>query len=194
MRRICEHSFLLACFLLRVSPARGEPVDLLKRYPTELTAGDTAPERARPWEFTSRDMFRLSRFSLVAGTGFRLEVGAADLAVGHCADGAVWAVIIPRAGGKLTSQATNEQELIAHVWLRFHPREIVRLFPPATVFADGATNLAPQVRVIAGHKFMSSWHSGERAMIPEPKDVTVDVDTEGGLRRFFAVDLEAGRA
>jgi len=31
-------------------------------------------------------------------------------------------------------------------------------------------------------------------MIPEPKDVTVDVDTEGGLRRFFAVDLEAGRA
>jgi hypothetical protein len=32
------------------------------------------------------------------------------------------------------------------------------------------------------------------AMIPEPKDKTVDIDTKGGVRRFFTVDTQAGKA
>ena len=31
-------------------------------------------------------------------------------------------------------------------------------------------------------------------MIPEPKDMTVDVDTKDGPRRFFVVDTEARTA
>ena len=173
---------------------RGESVDLLKKYPTKLITGDTAPNRARPWEFTAADVFRVSRFSFALGESLRVEIGPADVGIGHCADGAVWAVAIPRENGNLNSEAAKLEEAIAHVWLRFHPREINRLFPPETVFADGANNVAAQMRAIANVKFVSSWHAGMNAMIPEPKDLTVDVDTKDGVRRFFGVDTDARTA
>ena len=182
------------CLLLAALSVKGQPVNLLERYPTKLTAGDAAPDRARPCKFTDADVFRVSQFRLEAGQGLRVETGPADLGIGHCQDGAVWAVVLPQAAGKLTSQATNGPEAVAHVWLRFHPREINRLFPPETVLAGGQTDRAPQMRAIANFKFGSSWHAGTNAMIPEPKDLTVDMDTEGGPRRFFAVDTEAGAA
>lgn len=171
---------------------RGE-VDLLQRYPTKLTAGDARPDQARSWEFTDGDIFRLTQFRLEVGKELRVEVGPADLGIGHCADGAVWAVVIPRVSGTLTRQATN-QEAIAHVWLRFHPKEITRLFPPETVSTDGAANLLAQMRAIANAKMNSSWQAGDRAMIPEPKEMTVDVDTKDGPRRFFMVDTQAQTA
>ena len=96
----------------------------------------------RPWEFTGADIFRVSRFQLEVGKELRVEIGPADL--GHRplrgwrglggADSA-------RGRGTLTSRVNQPPETIAHVWLRFHPKEIARLFPPETVFADGATNL-----------------------------------------------------
>jgi hypothetical protein len=174
--------------------ARSQPVDLIKRYPTQMVAGDTAPAHARPWSFSNADLFRLTGFRLQVGTELLVELGPTDLGVGHCVDGAVWAVLIPRAGGKLTSQAASEPEAVAHVWLRFHPKEIEHLFPPETVFGDGATNLTLQMRFIANGKFTSSWHAGLNATIPEPNVLTVDVDTVAGRRRFFTVDSKAGTA
>jgi Peptidase family S41/Tricorn protease C1 domain len=168
-------------------------VDLLQRYPTKLTAGDTRPDQARSWEFTDADVFRVSRFHLEGGKTLRIDVGSADLGIGHCADGAVWAVLIPQQSGELTF-STNREEAIAHVWLRFHPEEIARVFPPETVSAGGATNLLAQMRAIANAKMTSSWQAGGRAMIPEPKDLTVDVDTKDGPRRFFSVDTAAHTA
>jgi hypothetical protein len=167
-----------------------KPFDLLERYPTQLTQGDDIPERARPWGFTAADIFQVSRFSLEVGKELRVEVGPADLGIGHCVDGAVWAVLIPRVSGTLTSRMNNG-EAISSVWLRFHPSEIDRLFPPESVSADGATNLLDQMRAIAQAKIVSSWQAGGRAMIPGPKDMTVDVDVKQGLRRFFVVDTEA---
>jgi hypothetical protein len=136
----------------------------------------------------------VSHFRIEAGKNLRVETGEADLGIGHCADGAVWAVVIPREGGDLTSSVTNQAETISHVWLRFHPKEIRRLFPPPTVFAVGASNLVWQMRAIAEAKMTSSWQAGGRAMIPGPKVLTVDVDTKDGPRRFFMVDSEANAA
>jgi beta-lactamase regulating signal transducer with metallopeptidase domain/outer membrane lipoprotein-sorting protein len=170
---------------------RAKGVDLLQKYPTKLTAGDAVPGKARPWQFSAADIFKVSRFALEVGKDLRLQAGACDLGVGHCADGAVWAVLLPREEGTLTSSAGTNQERVAHVWLRFHPAQIDQLFPPETVSADGQRNLQERMRTIAGAKFHSSWHAGERAMIPEPKDMTVDVDTKGGPRRFFMVDTAA---
>jgi hypothetical protein len=186
---------LMVAFTLILSPAamRGD-VDLLQRYPTQLTAGDANGDHARSWEFTDGDIFRLTQFHLEVGKQLRIAVGPADLGIGHCADGAVWAVLIPRVSGTLASPATNREEAISHVWLRFHPKELTRLFPPQTVFNDGATNLVWQMRAIASSKLYSSWHSGDRAMIPEPKEMTVDVDARDGPRRFFMVDTEAQTA
>ena len=180
--------------LVAILPMPTRAIDLLQRYPTKLTSGDTQPDNARAWEFTEADLFRVSRFSLVIGRDLRVETGAADLGIGHCADGAVWAVVLPREGGKLVSQLKSQEEAVAHVWLRFHPNQVNRLFPPDTVSAKGDPRLAAQVRRIASHKITSSWHAGGLAMIPEPKDLTVDVDTEGGPRRFFMVDAQAQTA
>jgi hypothetical protein len=185
---------LLTCLLLATSLGRGEPVDLLKKYPTKLTLGDAAPERARPWEFTAADVFRVSRFTFAVGEDLKVEIGPADLGIGHCTDGAVWAIVIPRDKGTLTGETSKQAESVAHVWLRFHPQEINRLFPPETVFTDGASNLSAQMRAIANAKMRSSWQAGGNAMIPEPKDQTVDVDTQEGPRRFFVVDTAAQTA
>ena len=169
-------------------------VDLLERYPTKLTEGDVVPERARMVEFGGGDIFRLPSFRLEVGKTLRVETGSADLGIGHCVDGAVWAVVIPREGGELTGSATNRAETISHVWLRFHPKEITRLFPPETVLANGGSNLVWQMRAIADSKMTSSWQAGGRAIIPGPNDMTVDVDTKAGPRRFFVVDTGAGTA
>jgi len=174
------------------SPAAG--VDLLKRYPTALTEGDTSPDRARSWEFTGADVVRLSQFHLAVNTNLLVEAGPADLGIGHCVDGAVWAVVIPRDKGELTSSAASGPEAVAHVWLRFHPGQIARIFPPETVFSDGAGGLAPKMQAIANAKMTSSWQASGRAMIPDPKDLTVDVDTKAGVRRFFVVNTEAKTA
>ena len=168
--------------------------DLLKKYPTTLTAGDAAPNRARPWQFTETDIFQVSRFTLEVGKELRVETQTADLGIGHCADGAVWAVLIPREGGKLTSPVATNAENVAHVWLRFHPAKINQIFPPESVSAAGRGNLEEQMRAVAEAKFTSSWHAGQSAMVPEPKDMTVDIDTKDGPRRFFMVDTEAKTA
>ncbi len=168
----------------------GHCLDLLERYPTALTAGDASPERARPWEFGEKDVFQVSGFKLEVAE-LRIQIGQANLGIGHSADGAVWAIVLPGAGGMLTSPAAKEPEDIAHVWLRFHPKELGRLFPKESVLGSGRTNLLAQMRAIANSKFSSSWHAGPNAMIPEPKDLTVDLDSIGGPRRFFVVDSEA---
>jgi hypothetical protein len=164
------------------------PIDLLQRYPTTLTVGDTAPEHARPWQFSTADMFQLSHFSLDAAQNLRIQAGPSDLGIGYCRDGAVWALVIPRGDGKLTSQAASNEEAVAHVWMRFHPGQIDFLFPPETVSAGGTTNLFSTMRGIARHKFRSVFNAATNAVIPNPNDMIVDVDTREGPRRFFIVD------
>src|SRR5262249_42298147 len=136
---------LLLSFTAICAALAAGPVDLLQRYPTALTKGDGNGEHARAWEFGQKDVFRLSRFHLEPGNGVRIEISAADLGIGHCSDGAVWAVVIPREEGSLTSKVVSNSEAIAHVWLRFHPGEINHLFPPETVFSDRSTGLIAQM-------------------------------------------------
>jgi hypothetical protein len=138
-------------------PATGiRAVDLLERYPTQLTKGDDNPNHARAWEFNPGDIFQVSQFTLKVGDGFKVETGAADLGIGHCADGAVWAVLIPREHGTLTSPVADKGEQIAHVWLRFHPAQINRLFPPDSISSNGNTNFISQIQDVVNAKFRSS--------------------------------------
>jgi hypothetical protein len=182
-------SVLFTILLLALS-SRGRAVDLLERYPTTLEAGDLNGDNARPWNFAETDLFGLSGFNLNVAK-LQIKMGPADLGIGHCQDGAVWAVVIPRQGGELTSAESGRPEAIAHVWLRFHPKEIGRLFPAGTVSSNGAPAVFGQMRAIVNAKFRASYHAGPNAMIPEPKDLTVDVDTQAGPRRFFVVDTAA---
>jgi RNA polymerase sigma-70 factor (ECF subfamily) len=181
---------LIAALLQAILATPALAVDLLKQYPTQLVKGDATPENARPWEFEKQDIFRVSHFSLAVGHEVKVETGTADLGIGHCADGAVWAVLIPREDGTLTSLVAKQTEAIAHVWLRFHPAQINRLFSSASVSANGNADLIAKMRDIVNAKFRSSWHAGMNAMIPEPKDMTVYIDTKDGAHRFFMVDTE----
>ncbi len=167
-------------------------IDLLQRYPTSLTVGDSDPDRARAVEFAQADLFSVSRFQFPVGDQLRLELGPADLGVGHCPDGALWALLIARKGGTLVSPASTGKEPVARVWLRFHPKEINRLFPPETVSVGGSTNLVYEMRIVAKLKTSASYHSFGYCLIPDRKSATVDIDTTGGPRRFFVVDFEAG--
>jgi hypothetical protein len=177
---------------LRAEPVR--PGDLLQEYPTALTGGDPSPGHTRAWSFGREDVFRVSRFDLAIGRELRIESGPADLGIGHCAEGAVWAVLIPRDDASLNTRVAGQAERPDHVWLRFHPREIARLFPQATISADGAEKLKDEMCAIANMKMLSSWSAEGGATIPGPGQMTVDVDTKEGPRRFFAVDTRAGTA
>jgi hypothetical protein len=68
--------------------AAGAPIDLLQRCPTALTEGDSNPEQARVCEFNQTDLYTLTGFSFRLGTRLHLDVGEADLGIGHCPDGA----------------------------------------------------------------------------------------------------------
>lgn len=189
---ITQLSIAAAGLLLAITSASA--IDLLAQYPTDFVTGDTKPENARPWDFKPDDIYRISRFNLSVGDKLTVTLGSADLGIGHCTNGAVWAVLIPREEGTLTSSVTTEKEPVANVWLRFHPAEIDRLFPPDTVSTDGDKSVEGTIRKVVKAKFGSSWHSDMNAMIPEPKDMTVYVDTKTGSHRFFVVDTQAKSA
>src|SRR5579862_1133425 len=169
-------------------------VDLQQRYPTTLTGGVVDPGQAKSWQFFPNDLFRVSQFKLQIGEQLKVETGPADLGIGHCSDGAVCGILIPTGGGKLTRPGASAPEEVAHIWLRFHPKEINKMFPPDTVSEGATPGVISQMRTIIGGKFRASYHAGMNAMIPEPKDMTVDVDTRAGVRRFFMVDTQAGTA
>jgi hypothetical protein len=188
-------TIVLAVGLSPLVVSSATAVDLLKWYPTKLTSGLLEPAQARPWQLNQNDIFCVSSFRLEVAGRLKVETGPADLGVGHCADGAVFAVLLPAEEGTLTrdnSKAATER--IANVWLRFHPGEINRLFPPDTVSTGTNTTVLTKMRAIAGAKLRASYHAGMNAMIPEPKDMTVDVDTKSGARRFFMVDTQARQA
>jgi len=169
-------------------------VDLLLRYPTSLKTADTAVARARAWDFTPADIFAISAFSISTATNLSIQSGPADVGVGHCSDGAVWALVIPHEPARLTSPASTNSESLSHIWLRFHPSLLDSFIPPNSVIGPGATNVALAMRLIASHKFRSSFHAGTNALIPDPNDVVVDGDTPERLRRFFVIDCKAKSA
>ena len=107
----------------------GGAVDLLKRYPTTLTEGSKSAGEAQAWEFTAADIYHLSEFRLHIGDSLHIEGGQAGLGLGHCPEGAVWAVVLPTEKARLTGSIVPKPGEIAHMWLRFHPNLISELFP-----------------------------------------------------------------
>lgn len=169
-------------------------IDLLKLYPTSLEEGCMDPTQARAWEFGAEDIFLLSGFTFRVGEELVIESGEADLGIGHCADGAVWAVVLPRGEASLKSRMCEGAEAVDHIWLRFHPKTIGGLFSPATVKSKGDPARMNRMRRIQSAKMLSSLQAGGKALIPPPKIMTVDVETQAPLRRLFLVDVEAGTA
>lgn len=165
-------------------------VDLLQRYPTTLTEGDLDAGHARSWDFAESDIFTLTQFRFSVGN-LHIEMGAADVGIGHGKDGALWAAVIPRATSTLASSASKKPESISFLWLRFHPKEINNLFPPATLSGPGDSALISRMRFIASARMRSSCQAGGKPMVPEPKTILMDLDTTNRIRRFYIIDTIA---
>ena len=174
--------------------ATSQRILLLERYPTTLTEGLTEPSQACAWEFSPDDVYELSKFDFEGDDGLRVKTGPADLGIGHCEHGAVWAVVLPRRRSQMVSSAARTVEEPEHVWLRFHPAYIGTILPPDTVRGPGDPTRFTRMQRVAVHKMRSSFHAGRRAMIPPPSIIVLDADTRAGLRRFFLIDRDADAA
>ncbi len=177
---------LIFVYCLMAYPVLADGIDLLQRYPTTLTEVTT---QDFAWNFSKNDIFELSEFNLTVKDSLEIKLDAADVGIGVSENGAVWAAVIPRATGTILSEAAPMSEIVAHVWLRFNPSEIVKLFPPDTVKASGDAKTYNRMRQICDLRFRSSYHRGNNALIPAVGVYGVDVDVTEGQRRFFSIDL-----
>jgi peptidase S41-like protein len=178
---------LIFVYSLMAYPVLADGVDLLQRYPTTLA--DVAATKDYAWNFSKDDIFELSEFNLIVTDSLEIKLGSADVGIGSSENGAVWAAVIPRATGTILSEAAPMSEKVAHVWLRFHPTDVIKLFPPNTVKDTGDEKTYNRMRQICDLRFRSSYHQGNNALIPEVGVYGVDVDVTEGERRFFSVDL-----
>jgi carboxyl-terminal processing protease len=177
---------IIALIGLMYAPAAA--LDLADKYPCAAPSEEGTQADAKPATFTEADIYEITKFVLDKYEPMTVKVGRSDLAIGHNADGAVWAVVIPREEGWLTSPRNPEPEVVDHIWLRFHPGVLGDLFPPETVIGAGRKNVAERVRDVAKVKLFNSWHVGERAVVPPLSEMIVDVDLTTGRRRFFRAD------
>jgi hypothetical protein len=166
------------------------PGDLLQQYSTGSAAGAASTRPTSHWELKPNDLFLLSRFQFEVGRDLQLELGESHLGVGHDANGALFAVIVPLEGGRLIREATNV-EPVAHVFLRFHPQSVRDLFPPETVSADATNVLAAELCGIANLKWASAWRADTNAGLSDSTQYIIDVDTQQGLRRYFRLERGA---
>jgi hypothetical protein len=180
--------FVQAIALTGVIYAPAAALDLAEKYPCSAPSKEGTQADAKPAAFTEVDIYEITKFALDEYEPMTVRVGRSDLAIGHNADGAVWAVVMPREAGWLTSPRNLQPEVIDHIWLRFHPSILGNLFPPGTVVGVGRKNVADRVRDIAKVKLFNSWHVGERAVVPPPHELIVDIDLTTGHRRFFRAD------
>lgn len=165
----------------------------IHQYLTGSSAGAASPHITGHWELMLNDLFLVSHFQFGVGRDLQLELGESHLGIGHDANGALFAVIVPRENGKLIRRATNEVHPVAHVFLRFHPQTIRNLFPPETVSAD-ATNMRAEMCAIANLKLVSTWPPDTNTALSDSTQYIIDVDTQQGLRRYFRLETIANEA
>ena len=139
--------------------------------------------------------FGVSRFSLPVGKDLRMEVGPSELGIGHCADGAVWAVLIPRTGRHSHQHGHRSKRISLTRLAAVSPQGNQSPIPAGNCLRlRGNQPGGREIRSIADYKMDSSLQAYGNALIPEPKVMIADVDTRGTLRRFFVVDTEAQTA
>ncbi len=171
----------------------GQGVDLGQRYPAKP---DASPARAGyVWECGAQDVWSLSSFSYELPDQVRVELGPATVVFGTYETSVLWAVVLPDRPGKLVAAATGGgDDTVAHIWLRFHPTRVGELFPPTTVKGPGAPPARRLAKRICGRKMRGSWQNDGLPMIPDKNALTIDLDTVKRARRFFSIDMAAGKA
>lgn len=184
-RRVC-------LLLLFAAVGRAQGVDLAEKYPATLDWNENAG--ARDWTCDENDVWLLSSFTYAFGDQFAIELGGSIVVFGKHGTNVVWAGVFPDEPGKIVKASNGEGESIASVWLRFNPALVGDLFPAASVIGPGEANGVVWGKRLYNRKIRASWQAGDQPVIPWKHSLVIDIETEGGPRRFFMIDTRKGEA
>lgn len=176
---------LLSAATLCVGPAAAE-IDLAARYRATLDYNETVI--GREWTATEGDVWRLSGFKLEHATDLILTLDKATVVFGRQDTNVLWAAVFPDQPGKIAGQEAGDGDLIASLWLRFHPGDVGALFPAGTVIEQGPAERLRDGRRLAAWKMNGSWQSGNLPVVPKRGTIVVDIDTPHPLRRFYMIE------
>ncbi|MCZ2398697.1 MAG: hypothetical protein LC135_02365 [Phycisphaerae bacterium] len=175
---------LAVTLLASAAPARAE-IDLASRYPAALDYAEQPV--GREWVSTEQDVWRLSRLAFEHGTELKLMIGPCTVVFGRHDTSVLWAAVFPDAPGLIDSHEAGDGDQIATLWLRFHPAEVGRLFPPGTVIGPGPAERLRAGKRLAAWKMSASWQANGLPVVPTRGTVIADIDTPHPLRRFYHV-------
>jgi hypothetical protein len=164
-------------------------VDLAKKYPAALDVSD--PPAGHEWSCGADDVWSVNGVKLewsAGGQKLALETGAANVVLGHEGTSVLWAVVLPLKPGRLATSLPGDGGAVYNAWLRFHPSLLGQLFPTSSVTKNGGDAALVWARRIAAWKVDASWQSDHLPVVPPKSSVVVDVEVQGGGRRFYSVD------
>ena len=189
MRRLLTLSLIA---ILGSNAGFGQGIDLAAKYPARLEYRPV--QLGYVWNCGPQDVWRLDSFSYELADQLSVKLGPSVVVFGRHDSTVLWAVILPDQPGQLDAKLSGGSDTVAHIWLRFHPSQLGRIFPVRTVKGPGA----PEKRRIAKHicawKIRGSWQNGGLPMVPEKGAVVIDLDTTKQVRRFFSINETAGGA
>lgn len=167
-------------------------VDLQARYPATLDFSEEMT--GYEWTCSPSDVWRLNEFNLSVGEKLEIRSGPATLVIGQSAGNALWATVYPDEPASIEPPFDPVGRKIVHCWLRFHPAQLARLFPAASVQGAGDAARLRHARRLAAWKLSSSWHMNGLPAVPPRDSLIVDFDTAEGPRGFFNCNLATGEA
>lgn len=170
--------------------AAGPGDDFARRYAP--TMDRVEPPAALAWSMTEADTWRVARVSVECGEGFTLSMGPATAAVGHHDGNALFVVLMP--DGEATVRWRGGEEAVGEAWVRLNPHELGLLLAPEQISGRGESGALTWARRTAAWKMNASWQAGGLPVIVKRGWMTIDADTCAGVRRFFVLDVAAGKA
>jgi hypothetical protein len=185
----CAVSIVSAASPLRIDVEHPDRHDLAAIYPAtrDWSAYGLSPVS------TADDVWRLRSFSFNAGDDLSLHCDDATLVIGRDGTDVLWAVVLPDRTAAVRGSKASENEHAVSILLRFAPSEVGALFPPETVLSRGDAIRRFEAQRIARRKMVWRWttQAGNPTIVPKPI-VIVDIDTEEGPRRFWAINRQDG--
>ena len=180
---------MLALLLLPALLAAAPGEDFAKRYPASMSHSN----QGLTWTCGPEDVWQLKSFEFKHGSELQIQCKKSVVVFGVHKANVLWAMVYPDKPVKIRSKLPGGGEFARSILLRFAPKEVGRLFP-----SRGVTGPGPAWRrVLAGrafrHKVGYKWSTpaGNPTIVPAGWYL-VDIDTDEGKRRFYAVDKNSG--
>ncbi|WP_417383705.1 S41 family peptidase [Gimesia sp.] len=176
----------LCAVLLLLTATAVSAEDLGKKYPAGLDS--SKQPRSYATTTTKEDVWKLSSFEFQLADKFKIQLGPAQVVLGHHDRNVLWAAVFPEAPGEIVISDAGKGEHVTSLWLRFHPARVGELFPAETVLKQGDSKWIEQAVALARHKIRSSWQQSGKPMVPVKESLIFDLETKEGNRRFYALD------